>query len=303
MLLSAVSSRPRSASSRCCASRFCRVICLMIRNRIKRDHRRSQRCRDDQEPGLFAPVGERGGNRVGCDHDARVVAERGCRSQPVRLVDRALHAQRLRGAALPDPLQQRRLREILADQFVDPRIARQHGAVGMKHRDGGAGSERDGSKEFFVVERVDAPRHHAEEDAVFASQSMGDDGIQIAVEIAANRLGQNGWRSRIEFEALEIAPLGNVEGGCRQRPRPVDHVAIGIEDGDVAEIGQDAGLGSQDLMRFGASRHASGIPSPRRCRKFAAGRSRRRRACRSPRTAGRSDGQAGGRCSPVRARC
>ena len=137
------------------------------------DHRGRQRCRDDQESGLLAPVGERGGNRVGRDHDARVVAERGCRSQPVRLVDRALHAQRLLAAALPDPLQQRRLREILADQFVDLRIARQHGAVGMKHRDGGARSERDGSKEFFVVGGVDAPRHHAEEDAVFAAQAGG----------------------------------------------------------------------------------------------------------------------------------
>ncbi len=217
------------------------------------DHRRRQRCRDDEEAGLLAPVGERGGNRVGRDHHARVMSERGCRSQPVRLVDRALYPQRLLGAALPDLLQQRRLREILADQVVDPRIARQQGAVGMKHRDGGAGSERHGSKEFFVIDRVDTPRHHAEEDAVFASQSMGDDGIQIAVEIAANRLGQNGRRSRIELEALEIAPLGNVEARRRQRPRPVDHVAVGIEDGDVAEIGQDARLGPQDLVRFGAS--------------------------------------------------
>ena len=81
---------------------------------------------------------------------------------------------------------------------------------------------------------------------------MGDDGIQIAGEIAANRLGQNGWRSRIEFEALEVGSLGNVEGRCRQRPRPVDHVAIGIENGDVAEVGQDSRLGPQDLVRFGA---------------------------------------------------
>ena len=161
--------------------------------------------------------------------------------------------------ARQDLLQQRRLREILADQIVDPRIARQQGAVGMKHRNGGAGSERHGSEEFFVIDRVDTPRHHAEEDAVFAPQSMGDDGVQIAVEIAANRLGQNGRRSRIELEALEIAPLGNVEARRRQRPRPVDHVAIGIVDGNVAEIGQHAGLGAQHFMRFG--------PSAIRCRK------------------------------------
>ena len=105
------------------------------------------------------------------------------------MVDRALYTQRLQGAPLPDPLQQRRIREILADQIINPRIARQQGAVGMKHRDGGAGSERHGSEEFFVIDGVDAPRHHAEENAVFASQSMGDDGIQIAGEIAANRLG------------------------------------------------------------------------------------------------------------------
>ena len=225
------------------------------------DHHRRQRCRDDEEPGLRAPVGQCGGNRVGRDHDARVVAERGRGSQPVRLVDRALHAQRLLAALVPDTLQQRRLREILADQFVDPRIARQHGAVGMKHRDGGAGSERDGREEFFVIGGVDAPRHHAEKGAVFARQPMGDDGVQIAGDMAANRLGQDRRRSRIEFEGLEVGPLGNVEGRRRQRPRPVDHVAIGIEERDVAEIGQDAGLGSQDLVGFGARDIAPGIPS------------------------------------------
>ena len=206
------------------------------------DHRRRQRGRDDEESGLFAPVGQRGGNRVGCDHDARIMRERSRRSQPGRLIDRALHAQRLLGASLPDPLQQWRIREILADQLVDPWIARQQSAVGMKHRDGGAGSERHRSEEFFIIDRIDAPRHHAEEDAVFAPQSMGDDGIQIAGEIAANRLDQNGRRSRIEFEALEVGPLGNVERRGRQRPRPVDHVAVGIEDRDVAEIGKDARL-------------------------------------------------------------
>ena len=35
MLFSAVSSRCFSNSSRCCASRFCRVICRMITNRMK----------------------------------------------------------------------------------------------------------------------------------------------------------------------------------------------------------------------------------------------------------------------------
>jgi hypothetical protein len=65
----------------------------------------------------------------------------------------------------------------------------------MKHRYGGARSERDGSEEFFVIDRVDAPRHHAEEDAVFAAQPMGDDRVQIAVDIAADRFGQNRRRS------------------------------------------------------------------------------------------------------------
>ena len=52
----------------------------------------------------------------------------------------------------------------------------------MKHRNGGAGSGRDGREEFFVMGGVDAPRHHAEKDPVLAAQAMGDDGVQIAGE-------------------------------------------------------------------------------------------------------------------------
>ena len=45
-------------------------------------------------------------------------------------------------------------------------------------------------------------------------QPMGNDGVQIAGEQAANRLGQDRRRSRIEFEGLEVGPLGNVEAGA-----------------------------------------------------------------------------------------
>ena len=216
------------------------------------DHGRRQRRRDDEESGLFAPVGQCGIDGVGRDYDARVMRERGGRSQPVRLVNRAMHAQRLLLALFADPLQQWRRRKILSDQFVDAWIPRQHGAVGVKHRDRGAGPERDGRKEFLVVDGINAARHHAEEDAVLTAQPVGNDGVHVAGNIAANRLGQHCRRSRIELERLEVLPVGDVEGRRRQRPRPVDHVSIGIEDGDIAEIGENAGLGSQDLVAFRA---------------------------------------------------
>ncbi|MEH2524686.1 hypothetical protein V1288_002595 [Bradyrhizobium sp. AZCC 2176] len=179
------------------------------------DHRRRQRRRDYEESGLRMPILQRGAGRVGRDHNARIMRERGCGSQPVGLVDRALHAQRLPPAMFADTLQQRRLCKILSNQFIDAGIARQQGAIGMKHRDRGTRSKRYGCKEFFVVDRIDPPRHHAEKDAVLAAQSVGNDRVQVAGEVAANRLGQNGWRSRIEFEALEVGPLGNVEGRRR----------------------------------------------------------------------------------------
>ena len=116
----------------------------------------------------------------------------------------------------------------------------------------------------------------AEKDPVLAIQSMGNDRVQIAVEKAVDGFGQNPLRLRIGFEGLEIGPLGDVEGRCRQRPRPIDDVPIGIVEGNVAEIGQHAGFGLQHFVGF---RLAIGCLNIQRkqCRKFASVRSRRRR--------------------------
>ena len=181
MLFSAVSSRCRSDSSRCCASRFCRVICRMIRNRISATTAAASSGGGDQEPGLRAPVGQRGGCRVGRDDDAGEMGQRHGGAEPVHLVDRTLHdAHRLLAALVQDPLQQRSGREFLSDHRIDVRIARHQGPVGMEHRDRRALSERDGRKEFLVIGGIDAPRHHAEKHAVCAGQPMGNDGVQIA---------------------------------------------------------------------------------------------------------------------------
>ena len=58
----------------------------------------------------------------------------------------------------------------------------------MKHRNRGAGSDRDGNKELHVIGRIDAARHHAEKDAVFPGQPVGDDRVQIVGEKALDRL-------------------------------------------------------------------------------------------------------------------
>ena len=81
-------------------------------------------------------------------------------------------------------------------------------------------------------------------------QPMGNDRVQIAGDKAANRLGQNRRRLRIELEGLEVGALGDVEGRRRQRPRPIDDVAVGVVNRNVAEIGQDAGFGSEDFVGF-----------------------------------------------------
>ena len=88
-----------SASSRCCASRFCRLICRMIRNRISAITSADSMARGDHGAGLCAPVGQRGAKpswsrrrRSGSGCSGRRGAE------PVLAVDRALHAQRLLAA-------------------------------------------------------------------------------------------------------------------------------------------------------------------------------------------------------------
>ncbi len=131
------------------------------------DHHGRQHGRGHEESGLRAPVLQRCGNRVGRDDDDREAAQLGRRSEPVRIVDRAAHAQRLLAALAQDPLQQRRGLEFLSDHLIDVRITRQQGPVGVEHRDGSPRAHRDRSKEFLVIGGVDAPRHHAEEGAVF----------------------------------------------------------------------------------------------------------------------------------------
>ena len=133
MLFSAVSSR--------CRLRFqplLRVAALPgdladDQEQDQRDHRCRQHGRGHEESGLRAPIGQRGGDRVGRDDDDREAAELGRGSEPVRIVDRAVYAQRLLAALAQDPLQQRRRLEFLSDQLIGVRIARQQGPVGVEH--------------------------------------------------------------------------------------------------------------------------------------------------------------------------
>ena len=196
------------------------------------------------------PVGQRVGDRGGGnDHDRKAIQD--CRrAEPVHLVDRAFDAQRLLPALADGPLQQGSIAEFLPDHLVDMRIARQHRPVGVEHGDGRAASKRDGSEESLVVGRVDPPRHHAEKHPVGAAQPMRHRGGPAAGEDAAYRLRQHGLQLRVGFERLEIGPTCDVDG--RQRPgcRRVDQLAVRVEDGDVADIGQHADLGLQHLMRF-----------------------------------------------------
>ena len=174
MLFSAVSSRCFSDSSRCCASRFCRLICRMIRNSISAITRRPKRRGDDQEPGLRAPVGKRVGDRGGGDdHDRKVARVSAASAEPVLAVDRAFDPQRLPAAMGQDLVQHRRILEFLSDHRVDMRIARQHRPVAMEHGDRRAFPEGERSEEFLVIDRVDASRHHAEKDSVPARSTGG----------------------------------------------------------------------------------------------------------------------------------
>ncbi len=138
------------------------------------------------------------------------MAEPRRRAEPVHLVDRALHAQGLLASLTEDALHQGRYWEFLPDHLVDVRIARQEGAIGMKHGNGRTHSDGDGGEEFLVIGGVDAPRHHAEKDAVFSIQSMGDDGVQVAVEMAEDRFGQNRFRLRVGSEGPEVGPVGDI---------------------------------------------------------------------------------------------
>ncbi len=154
---------------------------------------RDRRCRQDggadQEPGLGLPIGQRGGYRICRDDDDREAAQLGRGPEPVPAVDRAFDAQRLLTALRQDTLQQRRRSEFLSDQVLGARMSRQQGAVGVKHRNGSVRSDRNGSKELHVIGRIDAPRHHAEKDTIFAGQSMSNDRVQAAADKAAKGLG------------------------------------------------------------------------------------------------------------------
>ncbi len=222
MLFSAVSSFSRSASSR----------------------------GNDQEAGLRAPIRKRSRRRGGRDHHDRKMAERAARSQPILPVDRTFHPQRLFAAARQDPLQQRGLRQLPADQRVDMGKARQHRAVDVEHGDCRSFAERERREEQFIIDRVDAARHHPEQGAVTRVQAVGDDGGPAAVDIASRRLDRDRRGVGVGFEFLEIAPLGDADVADRVRSRPVEQVAVGIEDRDIADIGKRRDLGAQHQMRI-----------------------------------------------------
>jgi hypothetical protein len=116
-------------------------------------------------------------------------------------------------------------------------------------------SDCDGSKELDEIGRIDAARQDAEKDPVFAGEPMRNDRVEAAGEQALHRLGPNRRRLRVELERLEVAAFGDVEARRRQRPRPVDDVALGIVQRDVAEIGQHSGLGPEDLVGFRTRHH------------------------------------------------
>ena len=168
------------------------------------DHHRRQRGGGDQESGLLAPVCQCGGDRIGRDHDTREVLQRRCGAEPVRAVDRAQQAERLRTALIQDKLQQRRICEFLSDHRFDARIAGQHRSIGMHHSDGGIGPEGDGREEFLIIGGIDAPRHHTEKASVRPGQPMGNDGIEIAADQARNRLGHDRRRLWVGFERQKV---------------------------------------------------------------------------------------------------
>src|SRR5437016_11850599 len=85
-------------------------------------------------------------------------------------LDWAAHAQRSLASVGKDALQDRCGLEVPPDHRIDMGEARQQRSIGMEHRDGRAFAENDGSEEFLITRRVDAPRHHAKEDSVRSTE-------------------------------------------------------------------------------------------------------------------------------------
>ena len=162
MLFRAVSSRCFSDSSRCCASRFCRVICRTIRNRMKAITSADRIATDNQESGLRAPVGKRGRDRRGRDDHDRELAQLGRRPSRSCMIDGTFHPQGLKAALGQNLVQQRRRLEFLPDQRIDVRMPRQHRSIAMEQGNRGVLAKHDGREEFFEIDGVDALRHHAQ---------------------------------------------------------------------------------------------------------------------------------------------
>ena len=107
------------------------------------------------------------------------------------------------------------LSDILADPTFDPEELRREQNVIVQE----IGASED-APDDLIWDKL--------QEIAFPGQPMGDNRVQFAADKALNRLGLNRGRLRIELEGLEVGPLGNVEGRRRQRPRPVDGVAVGV---------------------------------------------------------------------------
>ena len=103
-------------------------------------------------------------------------------------------------------------------------------------------AERGGGEEFLVaggsMRRVITPRK-------IPSGPVRRWATTVFTPVAAapHRFGQHRRRLRVGLEGLEVVAVGNVEGRRRPGRDQLIDVAVAVEQGDVAEIGQHAGPG------------------------------------------------------------
>jgi len=81
---------------------------------------------------------------------------------------------------------------------------------------------------------------------------MSDAEFRLTGEMRTNRLGSEWMAIAHRNSEVLSRPARKCEGRGRQRPRPVDHVAVESEDRDVAEIGEQGRpiLAIRDLDLF-----------------------------------------------------
>jgi hypothetical protein len=218
------------------------------------DHDHRKRSGKELQPGLRPPVGKRSLGLGGGDDQDREMVQRTHRADLVLAGDRVDEASGDIAAQLQRAPESPEVGYVAADHLGIVRIARDHGAIAVDHRDRGVVVERERGDEILEVGGFNAAACEADDVALAVDDLAGEHRRPYARHLADNGLNDHFRRRPPRGEFAEVAPSVDIDIRHRPHFRGVDQPAVLAEHIEGADMRQRGEPGAQHLMR-GKQRH------------------------------------------------